>query len=99
MQNFNNPFLNSFQMQVQVQPVFVGSIEEARSIQTVPNTIHVALNRGAKEVYTKRLNNDGIIEFEVYKVSSGEDSRQNELDSIVKRLEALENRNRRSEQK
>lgn len=95
MQNFNNPFLNSFQMQVQVQPVFVGSIEEARSIQTVPNTIHVALNRGAKEVYTKRLNNDGIIEFEVYKVSAGEDK----LDSIVKRLEALENRNRRSEQK
>lgn len=84
-------FRNSY-LQPQTQLYVVSSMQEAQNIQVQFNTIYVALNRQAKEVYIKQLNNDGLINFEVYSMKKDEPEKDysKDLTEIKNKLSNLE---------
>lgn len=66
---FNYPFMTTQINQMpspQIQVFFVSSKDEAKNIQIQLNTMYVVINKQHREVYLKKLNNDGNIEFETY---------------------------------
>lgn len=47
---------------------FVGSMEDMKNIQAELNVVNIGINKNTKEIYTKQLRNDGLVDSFVYKV-------------------------------
>ena len=73
---FNNPFMMGFPQQqpiqtMQIQPqascFFVKSASDLTGVNVMPNVFYVGLSPDNKEIYVRKMNNDGNIELEVLK--------------------------------
>lgn len=83
--------MNMYQApQLQVKTVMVGSVEEAKSIQTSPNVLYVAVDRAQNKVYLKQFNNNGLVDFEVY--SKTEQPQEEPKQSLDEKIDALNER-------
>ena len=70
--NYNGFINNNMQqppvpLQPQIQCFFVNSKDEAKNVQVQLNTIYIIINTPQKEIYMKKYNNDGLIDFITYK--------------------------------
>lgn len=70
--NYNGFMNNNMQQppvtpQPQIQCFFVNSKDEAKNVQVQLNTIYLIINTPQKEIYMKKYNNDGLIDFITYK--------------------------------
>lgn len=76
-------------MPPQVQCYFVNTPQDMSSIQVLPGTVYIGINKPGKEIYVRQWNMDGNIEFETYSMSSGTQETP-ELKSILAKLENIE---------
>lgn len=91
---YNQPqTIQNVSQQVQSQAVcyFVRKPEELTGINVMPNVFYLGMNRDNKEIYVRRMNNDGNIETETYSLSSGVEEK-NDIKTILERLETIERR-------
>jgi hypothetical protein len=77
------------QIQKQAACYFVKAPEELAGVNVMPNIFYLGINREGKEIYVRRMNNDGNIEVEKYTLSSGV-KEKTELQTIVERLDRIE---------
>lgn len=75
--------------QPQLYSYFVKQPTDLATPNIMPNTLYLGINRDAKEIYIRRMNNDGNIELETYALSSGK-KEKSELQVIVERLDSIE---------
>lgn len=94
---YYNPYLapmqpiQQFQQQTpQASLYFVKSIDELSNVRTMPNVYCMGINKDNKEIYVRRMNNDGNIEVETYSLKS-EQKEKSDLEKITERLSAIEN--------
>lgn len=101
-QQYFNPYFNSMD-QARPQPIqnfsrqippqaycyFVKSAADLAGVNIMPNTFYMGINQDNKEVYLKKMNNDGNIEVETYSLLS-EKKEKTDLQSIAERLESIE---------
>lgn len=96
MYNYNgyNSY-NGFQQPIQnVTPqsqascYFVKSPEELAGLNVMPNVFYLGINRDKKEVYIRRMNNDGNIEVENYSLSAGVEEKT-DLKKILEEIELI----------
>ena len=87
-----------YQPQPQVQPIqqypqstcmFVNSANELNNFRVMPNTYYLGVNRDTKEIYVRKMNNDGNIEVETYTLKS-EAKVKSEYELIAERLTGIE---------
>lgn len=84
---FQQPIQNvTQQAQTQASCYFVKSPEELAGLNVMPNVFYLGINRDKKEVYIRRMNNDGNIEVENYSLATGKE----EKTDIKKILEEIE---------
>ena len=84
--------------QPQIQCFFVSSKEEAKNVQVQLNTIYLIINTPQKEIYLKKYNNDGLIDFITYKdettIPKQEEKQEKDytgfFNSVNEKLENLE---------
>lgn len=84
--------------QYQVQCFFVNSKDEAKNVQVQLNTIYLIINTPQKEIYLKKFNNDGLIDFITYKdettIPKPEEKKEVDytgfFNSVNEKLESLE---------
>ena len=100
---YNNPYygynqpqtqaIQNVNQQVQKQAAcyFVKAPEELAGVNIMPNIFYLGINRDNKEIYIRRMNNDGNIELETYTLASGK-KEKNELQAIVDRLNSIESK-------
>ena len=55
----------------------------------MPNVFYLGINRDNKEIYVRRMNNDGNIEVETYSLSTGKEEKT-DLKIIADRLDVIE---------
>ena len=67
----------------------VTSADDMANITPMLNTTYLGINSKAKEIYVRRLNNDGLIENEIYKKSSGNQEKDS-YNVIMEKLSAIE---------
>lgn len=99
--NFNPNYNQGYYPQVQhqqqqlqtIQPqantYFVRSIADLNGLNVMPNTYYVGINQDKKELYVRRMNNDGNIELETYALLS-EKKEKTDLQAIFDRLDEIE---------
>ena len=76
-------------VQKQASCFFVKTPEELASINVMPNVFYMGINRDDKEIYMRRMNNDGNIEVEKY-VRASETKEKSEMQKVLERLENIE---------
>lgn len=95
-QNFQIPqTLQQFQKQPpSVQCFSVNKKADMEGMQIQPNAMYIGLNANEKEIYVRKWNNDGLIEFETYHLKKeniqGTQKDGNDLNKILARLNAIE---------
>ena len=95
-QNFQMPqTLQQFQKQPpSVQCFSVNKKSDMEGMQIQPNAMYIGLNANEKEIYVRKWNNDGLIEFETYNLkdeNKKEDQKSNEeINKILERLAIIE---------
>lgn len=77
------------QIQPQVMSYFASNVNDMSNIQVNPNIIYLGINVQSKEIYTKQMNNDGITETNIYKISDGKQE-QNIMNTIMERLNNID---------
>lgn len=94
--NFNMPMQQPQTIQNVAQPVqpqlysyFVKQAADLATPNIMPNTLYLGINSGQKEIYIRKMNNDGNIELETYTLSSGK-KEKSELQAIADRLDSIE---------
>ena len=100
MYNYNN-FMNGYnngyqqpiqnvaqQVQSQASCYFVKSPEELAGINIMPNVFYLGINRDKKEVYIRRMNNDGNIEVENYSLAVGKEEKT-DLNKIMEEISEI----------
>jgi hypothetical protein len=90
----NSPYPQTIQKIQQIQPqvltYFANSLQDMTKIPVNPNVIYIGINQSTKEIYTRMMNNDGLVETSTYKIFEGKQE-QNELQEILERLKTIEN--------
>lgn len=81
--------IQSLQQQPQAVCYFVRDGAEMANINLMPNIVYIGINSQAKELYLRRLSNDGNIEVETYKLESGKQEK-NDIQIILDRLNTIE---------
>lgn len=81
----------SQQIQSQASCYFVKAPEELAGLNIMPNVFYLGINRDKKEIYVRRMNNDGNIETETYALFSGVEEK-NDIKTILDRLNVIERR-------
>lgn len=76
-------------VQPQLYSYFVKQAADLATPNIMPNTLYLGINSGQKEIYIRKMNNDGNIELETYTLSSGK-KEKSELQAIVERLDSIE---------
>lgn len=99
--NYNDPYFRysqpqtiqnvSQQIQSQASCYFVKAPEELTGLNVMPNVFYLGINRDKKEIYVRRMNNDGNIETESYSLSGGIEEK-NDIKTILERLDTIERR-------
>lgn len=88
-QSFNpQPIQSMNQIQPQAVCYFVANAGELSNLNIMPNTFFLGLNTTAKEIYVRRMNNDGNIEVETYTLASGTQEKK-EYELIMEQLIAI----------
>ncbi len=77
------------QVQPQLYSYFVKQAADLATPNIMPNTLYLGINSDQKEIYIRKMNNDGNIELETYTLSSGK-KEKSELQAIVERLDSIE---------
>lgn len=86
---FQQPIQNvTQQTQSQASCFFVKSPEELAGLNIMPNVFYLGINRDKKEVYIRRMNNDGNIEVENYSLSVGKEEKT-ELKKILEEIDII----------
>lgn len=68
---------------------FVNDKSEMQSLDTIPGTVYIGLNKTNKEIYLRSWNTDGKIDFDVYsQVETGQET--TEMQAIMNKLNAIE---------
>jgi len=86
----------SQQIQSAASCYFVKSPEELAGLNVQPNVFYLGINRDKKEVYIRRMNNDGNIEVENYALTTGTEEKTDlkkileEINLIKKKINAPE---------
>lgn len=82
----------------QVQPIqqypqstcyFVNSANELNSVRVMPNAYYIGINKDSKEIYVRKMNNDGNVEVETYTLKS-EQKEKSEYEKLDERLTSIE---------
>lgn len=76
-------------VQPQLYSYFVKQAADLATPNIMPNTLYLGINSGQKEIYIRKMNNDGNIELETYTLSSGT-KEKSELQAIADRLDSIE---------
>lgn len=76
-------------IQPQANTYFVRSIADLNGLNVMPNNYYVGINQDKKEIYVRRMNNDGNIEVETYALLS-EKKEKTDLQAIFDRLDEIE---------
>lgn len=94
------------QLQPQVQPqmiqtinqykpqaicYFVSNKEEMQQLQLDPSTMYIGINKQSKEIYVRCFNSNGLIDFETYSLSDGE-QQPTDMKTILSKLQDIENK-------
>ena len=88
--NYGQP-IQQYQQQIpQSFCYFVNSSNDLLNTRVMPNVYHIGINKDNKEIYVKKMNNDGNIEMETY-VLKCEEKQKTEIEIIAERLTAIEN--------
>lgn len=87
-QSFGQPIQTIQQSQPQAVCYFVSSKSDMQNIQVQPNVFYIGINRQAKEIYIKSLNNDGLIDFDTYTLSDGTQE-STDLKMILDKLDLI----------
>lgn len=87
-QGFGQPIQTIQQTQPQALCYFVNSKTDMQNIQVQLNVFYIGINRQAKEIYIKSLNNDGLIDFDTYSLSNGTQE-STELKMILDKLDLI----------
>ena len=89
---YQNPQGQPIQMMGQPQPraicCFVDSQSDLVTPDLTPNLIYVGISSSNKEIYLRRMTNDGIIETEKYSLASGVQEK-NEYQTILDQLSSI----------
>ena len=89
----NTPYPQTIQKIQQIQPqvltYFANSLQDMNKIQVNPNVIYIGINSSTKEIYTKQMSNDGLVNVDIYKIFEGKQE-QNEIHEILERLKTIE---------
>lgn len=96
---YNNPFfmgqfpaqqpIQNMNVQPQASCFFVKSASDLAGVNVMPNVFYVGLSQDNKEIYVRKMNNDGIVEVETYTLKA-EQKQKTDLQAIADRLEAIE---------
>lgn len=82
--------------QMQSLAYFVGSEAEMKNISPELNTMYIGINAKDKEIYVKRLTNDGLVDMEKYTLASTENKPKDKdaetIQTILAKVEAIENK-------
>lgn len=70
---------------------FVSNKDELQQLQIDPATMYIGINKQAKEIYVRCFNSNGLIDFETYSLSNGE-QQPTELKTILSKLQDIENK-------
>lgn len=76
--------------QQQVSFVQAKSMNDLAKVRVMPNISYMGLNDENKEIYVRRMNNDGNIESETYVLKS-EEKEKSQYETLSERLTAIEN--------
>ena len=76
-------------IQPQANTYFVRNIADLNGLNVMPNNYYVGINQDKKEIYVRRMNNDGNIEVETYALLS-EKKEKTDLQAIFDRLDEIE---------
>lgn len=76
-------------IQPQLYSYFVKQAADLATPNIMPNTLYLGINTENKEIYIRRMNNDGNIELETYALTAGK-KEKSELQAIVERLDSIE---------
>lgn len=92
--NFINPYfqpqtIQNVTQQSQALCFFVKSPNDLVRTDIMPNVFYLGINRDNKEIYVRRMNNDGNIEVETYSLSTGKEEKT-DLKIIADRLDVIE---------
>ena len=91
MEGIQPQTIQSLQQQPQAICYFVQGATEMSNINLMPNIVYIGINTSAKELYLRKLNTDGNIEFETYRLESGKQEK-NDIQVILDRLNAIEDK-------
>jgi hypothetical protein len=85
--------IQSAQPPTMVQCYSVGAKSEIDGIHPQLNVMYVGFNKTANEIYTKQLNNNGLIDSYTYSLTSNEKLEQKDgIQNIAECLERIENK-------
>ena len=89
--NYNPYFQPQTIQSVQSQALcfFVKSPNDLVRSDIMPNVFYLGINRDNKEIYVRRMNNDGNIEVETYQLAGGKEEKT-DLKIIADRLDIIE---------
>lgn len=81
--------IQNMTQQSQAMCFFVKTANDLVRSDIMPNVFYLGINRDSKEIYVRRMNNDGNIEVETYQLSAGKEEKT-DLKLIVERLNEIE---------
>ena len=91
--NYFNPYgvqpIQNITQQSQAMCFFVKTPNDLVRSDIMPNVFYLGINRDNKEIYVRRMNNDGNIEVETYQLSDGKEEKT-DLKKIADRLDIIE---------
>lgn len=89
MEGLQPQTIQSLHQQPQAVCYFVNGAPEMGNINLMPNIVYIGINSQNKELYLRKLNNDGTTDFETYKMESGKQEK-NDIQIILDRLSTIE---------
>lgn len=81
--------IQNFEIQPQFSCFNVKNENDLANVNVMPNSVYIGLNSDLKEVYIRRMNNDGKIEVESYVLKSAQ-KEKTEVQAILERLDSIE---------
>lgn len=72
-------------VQPQASCYFVNSPEELSSVNLMPNNVYLGINQNTKEIYVRRMDNNGLIQLETYTMASNVEEK-NDYKLILEQL-------------
>ncbi len=91
--NYYNPYgiqpIQNVTQQSQAMCFFVKTPNDLVRSDIMPNVFYLGINRDNKEIYVRRMNNDGNIEVETYNLADGKEEKT-DLKKIADRLDVIE---------